>query len=122
MQIREYVGSDKNPGVDSPLTADDQSMCSRDSCFFTSLLEKPTTAHTPITRPALSPMLTDVIHPLQTSRTRMGKLLRSTNKEVDIAEFRKLPGLLANIQVTSQMLVKCLAKTTQGIEKISNLQ
>ncbi|RDS91058.1 type III secretion system rspB [Pseudomonas fluorescens] len=52
----------------------------------------------------------------------MANLLKSTSNELDIEKFRKYPSLLSNVQLTSQLLVKCLAKTTQGIDKISNLQ
>lgn len=121
MKIREYVASEKNSDLNSADVAD-QSICSRDSCFFASLLENSTMTQISSTKPVLSPVVAEAINPLQTSKTRMVKLLKSTNKQIDIERFRAFPGLLANIQVTSQMLVKCLAKSTQGIDKISNLQ
>lgn len=122
MQIRQSAGSMTDSDLSTVDMARDSSACSRDSCFFSSLLDNPDMIRASSTGSVLSPAVAEAINPLQTSRTRMAKLLKSNNKQLDIAEFRKLPGLLANIQITSQMLVKCLAKTTQGIEKISNLQ
>lgn len=122
MKIIEFVGSSKNPGPTSVDSADDVSTCSRDSCFFASQLEHSSTAPLPRSSPVLPSAAADAISPLSTSRKSMANLLKSTSKELDIAQFRKFPGLLANIQVTSQLLAKCLAKTTQGIDKVSNLQ
>lgn len=122
MQIRDYIGSGKNSDLASAGSADDLSPCSRDSCFFASLLEQPTMTRASRSSPAIPPAAAEAITPLQTSKTRMATLLKSTNKELDIAKFRAFPGLLANIQITSQLLVKCLAKTTQSIDKVSNLQ
>ncbi len=122
MKITEYVGTRKKSDLASAETVEDLSPCSRDSCFFASLLDPSTTIKAVHSNPVLPPAAAEAINPLHTSRTRMAKLLKSTSKEIDIAQFRAFPGLLANIQVTSQLLVKCLAKTTQGIDKISNLQ
>lgn len=122
MQIKEYVFSDKRADSGSAEITQDQSSCSRDACFFSSMLERSPSTTATNGSPYISSALTEAIAPLKNSKNRMAKLLKSTNKELDINEFRKFPSLLSNIQVTSQLLVKCLAKTTQGIEKISNLQ
>jgi len=122
MQIRELVDLEKNLDLGTTNTKRDQSTCHSDSCFFTSLLEEHTKINASNTRPSLAPGIADAINPLYTSKMRMAKLLKSTNKQLDMTKFREFPGVLANIQITSQLLVKCLAKTTQSIDKVSNLQ
>ncbi|MBD8194193.1 type III secretion system rspB [Pseudomonas fluorescens] len=48
--------------------------------------------------------------------------MNSLKKGLDVEKLRTFPLELSNQQLTSQLLVKSLAKTTQCIEKISNLQ
>ncbi|MCM2362739.1 type III secretion apparatus protein RspB [Pseudomonas sp. SR18] len=122
MQIKEYVYSNKDAGLSESATPRDALACSRDSCFFSSTLEQSTAAKLSAGAAQISPFLTDAIKPLTTSRARLSNIIKSNTKEVDIEKFRLFPSALSNIQLTSQLLVKSLAKTTQGIEKISNLQ
>jgi len=122
MRIQEYSSSDRNADLRSDGLEGDQSDCSKDSCFFASLLERSPEAGGSRNASYIPGALTDAIAPLTTSKTSMAKLLKSTRKEIDIDQFRKFPSLLSNIQLMSQLSVKCLAKTTQGLDKICNLQ
>ncbi len=122
MKLETYVDSTKDTAVNTAHATRDESTCSRDSCFFTSILEDaPGASSSPAAR-YMSPVLTDALAHLRNSKKHMANLLKSTSNELDIEKFRKYPSLLSNVQLTSQLLVKCLAKTTQGIDKISNLQ
>ncbi|KRP61124.1 EscI/YscI/HrpB family type III secretion system inner rod protein [Pseudomonas orientalis] len=122
MQITSRVPSEKNTDFDSDDSTRAASTCNGDACFFTSLLEPASTASAFTGGTYISPAMAEAVAPLKDAKKRMTTLLRSANQELDIEKFRKFPSMLSNIQLTSQLLVKCLAKTTQGIEKISNLQ
>ncbi|AZF19492.1 EscI/YscI/HrpB family type III secretion system inner rod protein [Pseudomonas sp. R3-52-08] len=121
MQITRKL-SEEDAGFDSAGITRAPSTCQGDACFFTSMLDPASTTSTFAGEAYSSPVLAEAVAPLKDSKKRMATLLKSTNQELDIEKFRKFPSVLSNIQLTSQLLVKCLAKTTQGIEKISNLQ
>lgn len=119
MQIKAYDVSARNNALDGAYPTHEAASHGSDVGFFTSMLEQPTKANTAA---AVSPMLADTTKYLSASKERLTKVLRATGKDVDLEAFKTFPRELSNAQLTSQLLIKSLGKTTQCIEKISNLQ
>ncbi|NWA65560.1 EscI/YscI/HrpB family type III secretion system inner rod protein [Pseudomonas reactans] len=121
MQIKEYDFSAQHRVLQSNAATQAESTSNTDAGFFSSMLEqsKPngvsSAPHSPM-------MLTEVAQQLKSKESRLVRALKSTNKGADPDDFRQYPRELSNVVLTSQLLVKSLAKATQSIDKISNLQ
>lgn len=90
--------------------------------FFSSMLEHSFPATSASGKRGLPTALIEAIEPLNITRARLARALKSTNKQMNIQELKKFPGELSGAVLTSQLLVKTLGKTTQGIDKICNMQ
>ncbi|MGL5997341.1 MAG: hypothetical protein ACRC1I_12640 [Pseudomonas proteolytica] len=67
-------------------------------------------------------MLSDASDRLASVTQRMTKSLRALSGENKFDEARKYPEQLSDTLLLTQMLVKSVGKTAQGIDKICNLQ
>ncbi|WP_053131869.1 type III secretion protein [Pseudomonas sp. MIACH] len=122
MRIIENQFSDEFDVIAAARTTPEQSGQSMDVNFFTSLLESSHPTNNTSVRPGDSVLLTEASKHLSESRNGFAKILRSTKTEIDVEAIANFPRELYNAQLTSQLMVKCLAKTTQGIDKICNMQ
>ncbi|AZE82141.1 hypothetical protein C4J98_0706 [Pseudomonas orientalis] len=122
MLIEEHYFSHK-PGTDNfNYSAPDYSVTRRDSSFFSSMLEGQDTHKTTSTLPAAPQLFVEASNQLSDSMKRFVKLVHTPKEELDFEGIKTLPRDLFNAQLIPHMLVKCLAKTTQGIDKICNMQ
>ncbi|MGY2375252.1 EscI/YscI/HrpB family type III secretion system inner rod protein [Pseudomonas sp. SDO524_S393] len=122
MQIKDVNAVGRHSPLESAYTQQDHSSNNTDVSFFNSVLEKPNTVSSSSASAASSAMLVDATKALSASNNRISKVLNSASRGVDLEKLRTFPLELSNKQLTSQLLVKSLAKTTQCVEKISNLQ
>lgn len=67
-------------------------------------------------------MLSEASERLTSVTQRMTKSLRALSSENKFDEARKYPEQLSDTLLLTQMLVKSVGKTAQGIDKICNLQ
>lgn len=74
------------------------------------------------TLPAAPHLLVEASNQLSDSMKRFAKLARGPKEGLDFEKFKTFPRDLFNAQLIPHVLVKCLAKTTQGVDKICNLQ
>lgn len=119
MQINDRF-SPKGNSTELHRVAPEQSANGMDVSFFSTMLERPTS--TISAKPEASLLLTEASKHLSNSRNGFAKIIRSTKKCIDVEAIGTYPRELYNAQLTSQLMVKCLAKTTQCIDKISNMQ
>lgn len=90
--------------------------------FFSSMIS-PSSPAPLAAAPALSKsLLTDAADTLNTMTNRMSRSLRALAGKNKSDEARKYPEQLSNAVLLQHMLTKCVGKTAQGIDKISNLQ
>lgn len=122
MQIVDDRFSQNGSSIEQNRTAPEQSASGRDVSFFTSMLEGPRPTNTTPAEPVGSLLLTEASKHLSQSRDGFAKIIRSTKKGIDVEAIGTYPRELYNAQLTSQLMVKCLAKTTQCVDKISNMQ
>ena len=121
MRIANDPFSQKGSSTEHTRAAPEQSADSMDASFFTSMLERPTNATS--AKPEVSLLLTEASKHLSHSRDGFAKIIRSTKENgIDVEAIGNYPRELHNAQLTTQLMVKCLAKTTQCIDKISNMQ
>ncbi|WP_244643794.1 type III secretion apparatus protein RspB [Pseudomonas fluorescens] len=102
--------------------ARDHSTLNTDFSFFSSQLESPASFANGAASRDSTTLLSEATKALDVSKSRITNSLNSLKKGLDVEKLRTFPLELSNQQLTSQLLVKSLAKTTQCIEKISNLQ
>lgn len=93
-----------------------------DVSFFSAQLDQSKLKSTVSARPETSNLLAEISTHLNNSKERTAKRFKAVSKNKNLEELRKLPAEFSNTILTSQLLVKSLSKTTQSIEKISNLQ
>jgi len=122
MQVLEHHFSDKFNSIAGARTTPEQTERNMDVNFFTSLLEGSRPTNTPSARPGESVLLTEASKHLSNSRNGLAKVVRSTKTGIDVEAIGTFPREINNAQLTSQLMVKCVAKTTQGIDKICNMQ
>lgn len=122
MLIKKTDFSDNSDSSDFAHSATDYSVPSRDASFFSSMLEGSSVNKTVSTLPAAPYLFVEASHQLSDSMKRFIKLARPPKEGLDFEKFKTLPRDLFNAQLMPHVLVKCLAKTTQGIDKICNLQ
>ncbi|NWE00447.1 MULTISPECIES: type III secretion protein [Pseudomonas] len=122
MLIKKTDFSDNSDSSNFAHSATDYSVSSRDASFFSSMLEGSTANKTVSTSPAAPSLFVDASNQLSDSMKRFIKLARPPKEGLDFENFKTLPRDLFNAQLMPHVLVKCLAKTTQGVDKICNLQ
>lgn len=122
MKTEEMRFSSTGGGIKDAYGAPEQSAHSTDVNFFTSMLDSPSSKNTTATRTDASPLLVEASKHLSASRDGFAKVVRSTKKGLDHEIISTFPRELHNAQLTSQLMVKCLAKTTQSMDKICNMQ
>lgn len=121
IRVEDHFSAQGNSIADAR-TGAEQSPRSTDVNFFTSMLEGSLSVKNTAARPDASLLLTEVSNQLSNSRNGFAKVIRSTKKGIDVEAIGTYPRELHNAQLTSQLMVKCLAKTTQCIDKIGNMQ
>lgn len=95
---------------------------SADIYLFTSALRQPA-ALTATTHPdERTSLLADASDALAQSTQRMSKSLRALSKKNNERTMRDYPSQLSNTLLLTHILVKCVGKTAQGLDKICNLQ
>ncbi|WP_017735144.1 hypothetical protein [Pseudomonas sp. CBZ-4] len=122
MQIVNDLFSQTGRSVEHNRATPEQSADRTDVSFFASMLDGSRPMHTVSDRPEVSLLLTEASKHLSNSRDGFAKLIRSTKKGIDVEAIGTYPRELNNAQLTSQLMVKCLAKTTQCVDKIGNMQ
>lgn len=122
MLIEKTNFSDQSGSDDFTYSAPDYSLSSRDSSFFSSMLERSNANKTVSAMPAAPHLLVEASDQLSDSMKRFVKLARAHKEGLDFEKIKTLPRDLFNAQLIPHVLVKCLAKTTQGVDKICNLQ
>ncbi|KFF44278.1 MULTISPECIES: hypothetical protein [Pseudomonas] len=122
MQIINDRFSQKSSNTEHDRKPQEQSAGGTDVSFFTSLFEGSHPTSTISAKPEGSLLLTEASKHLSNSRDGFAKIIRSTKKGIDVEAIGNYPRELHNAQLTTQLMVKCLAKTTQCIDKISNMQ
>lgn len=93
-----------------------------DIAFFSSELDLPVSASATKISSTTPTLLAEVSDLFNKSRERVTRRFKAVSSNKDPNELRKLPIEFSQAILTSQLLVKSLGKTTQCIEKISNLQ
>lgn len=122
MQILNELFSQTGRSVEHNRAAPEQSADRTDVSFFASMLDGSRPMNTVTDRPEVSLLLTEASKHLSNSRDGFAKIIRSTKKGIDVEAIGAYPRELNNAQLTSQLAVKCLAKTTQCVDKIGNMQ
>ena len=122
MQIVDDLFSQTSRSVGHNRAAPEQSTDRTDVSFFASMLDGSRPMNTVSGRPDVSLLLTEASKHLSNSRDGFAKIIRSTKKGIDVEAIGTYPRELNNAQLTSQLMVKCLAKTTQCVDKIGNMQ
>lgn len=121
IRVEKHFSAQGNSIADAH-TEPEQSSRSTDVNFFTSQLEGSRSINSTSTRPDTSLLLIEASNHLGNSRNGFAKIVRSTKNGIDVESIGTYPRELYNAQLTSQLMVKCLAKTTQCVDKICNLQ
>lgn len=94
---------------------------SSDISFFNAMMLPSSQPST--TGAATSPnLLSEATSSLNSMTNRMTRSLRALGSKDKSEEARKYPHQLSNAVLLQHMLTKCVGKTAQGIDKISNLQ
>lgn len=122
MLITETYLSDQSGSGDVTYLAAEHSVSRRDTSFFTSMLEGSGSTST-ISKQYVAPhLMVEASNQLSASMNRFVKLIRAPKKNFDLEQVHSFPRDLFNAQLTPMVLVKCLAKTTQCVDKICNMQ
>lgn len=121
MQINNFYTSEHSR-LEETYKSREPSSSNIDASFFTSML-----GHTPptaaVSRKEGAPtLLAEAAQQLKLTENNLVRLLKSSRKGPDMDTFKEYPRELSKAVLTSQLLVKCLGKTTQCIDKLSNLQ
>lgn len=90
--------------------------------FFTSSLQGTTPATNGAQRLSVIDLLVEASAPFAASNKRLARSLKAVGRDGNEQELANLPNQISNNLFLSQILVKCLGKTTQGIDKICNMQ
>ncbi|MDO4235369.1 MULTISPECIES: EscI/YscI/HrpB family type III secretion system inner rod protein [Pseudomonas] len=115
------VESIRDKGLGTLQTTHDTPVLSSDVDFFNSMMLPSPVASAP--SPAQSPnLLSEATDTLNSLTHRMSRSLRALAGKDKSIEARKYPHQLSNAVLLQHMLTKCVGKTAQGIDKISNLQ
>lgn len=121
MQIDNFYTSG-NHRIEDAYKSREPSSSNIDASFFSSMLGQtaPTAA---VTRTEGAPtVLAQAAQQLKHTENNLVRLLKSSRKGTEMEAFTEYPRELSKAVLTSQLLVKCLGKTTQCIDKLSNLQ
>lgn len=124
MQIKEsedYLSTRHNSS-ETAYTRLEEPVRSTDAHFFASMLQASRSTNSATAGPGASLLLTEASKHLSASRKGFSEVVRSSKNGLDLPALKTFPRELFSAQLTSQMLVKTLAKTTQSIDKICNLQ
>ncbi|UII72263.1 type III secretion protein [Pseudomonas sp. HN11] len=122
MPIVDDLFLQKSSNTEHDRTPSEQSTGGTDASFFTSLFEGPHPTGTVFAKPEVSLLLTKASKHLSNSRNGFAKIIRSTKKGIDVEIIGNFPRELHNAQLTTQLMVKTLAKTIQCIDKLCNMQ
>ncbi len=122
MQIKEYGARPQGDGLEGTYNTRDLSGPNTDVTFFRSMLEHSAPPPIATASTGASTLLSDVSKQLKASENRLARALKSSSKGIEMDRFKEYPRELSNAVLTSQLLVKSLGKTTQCIDKLSNLQ
>lgn len=122
MKLQDYDSSGNNKALKPAYMTDADSAHSTDVEFFTSMLEGSAATRATAIKSEAPPLLADVTKSLGDSKIRIKRMLNSARNEIDVDKLRSFPLELGGRQLANHLLIKSLAKTTQCIEKISNLQ
>nr|WP_314560918.1 EscI/YscI/HrpB family type III secretion system inner rod protein [uncultured Pseudomonas sp.] len=115
------VDSIRNTDLNTPQATHDALDLKSDISFFNSMMPPPSQPGT--TSPAHSQnLLSEATNTLNSITKRMARSLRAVGNTDKFEEARKYPHQLSNAVLLQHMLTKCVGKTAQGIDKISNLQ
>ncbi|WP_256657452.1 MULTISPECIES: EscI/YscI/HrpB family type III secretion system inner rod protein [unclassified Pseudomonas] len=95
---------------------------STDVNFFNSAMTPSAYTSPTVDQPTPKNLLTDTAGKLTGVTERMSKSLRALGSTDKLDEARKYPGQLSDALLLQLMLTKCVGKTAQCIDKISNLQ
>ncbi len=93
-----------------------------DASFFNSMLGQAAPPAAVSRKEAAPSVLAEAAQQLKHTENNLVRLLKSSRKGTDMEAFTEYPRELSKAVLTSQLLVKCLGKTTQCIDKLSNLQ
>lgn len=121
MEIVGDLFSQKSSGTQHNRTAPEPSTDAMDVSFFTSMLEGPRPTSTVSAKPEESLFLTEVSKHLSNSKDGFAKIIRSTKNGVDMELLGDYPRILNNANITTHFVVKCLAKSTQCIDKLGSM-
>jgi hypothetical protein len=119
MQTENLISSKRDDTTAEPTELLERSVPHTDVEFFTSALLAQVSA--PM-RSETSSLLTNASDLLSQSTDRMTKSLRALSKKNNERVMQDYPSQLSNTLLLTHVLIKGVAKTAQGIEKISNLQ
>lgn len=122
MRIEETERSNQSDRGNVTYSAPEHPAYSRDASFFSSMLEGSGVTKTVSSRATVPPLFVEASNQLSASMNRFSKLVRAPKKELDFEVYKTFPRDFFNAQLTPHLLTKCLAKTTQGVDKICNLQ
>ncbi|PMV26764.1 MULTISPECIES: hypothetical protein [unclassified Pseudomonas] len=122
MRIKETYFSDQSDSDGVTYSASEQPVSGSDASFFSSMLEGSSDAKAVPSRSAAPQLFIEASNQLSASMNRFTKLVRAPKKELDFEVYKTFPRDFFNAQLTPHLLTKCLAKTTQGLDKICNLQ
>lgn len=121
MQIKDRLAS-VHSGVRPDENTADYSTSSADANFFNAALSPSTASVRTPADVTASTLLSIASSQLNESTQRITRSLKAISKKGNEEALGKLPNQLSNSLFLSQILVKSLGKTTQCIDKISNLQ
>ena len=116
------VRSAEHEDLNGSSSAQESSISHTDVNYFASIMDssaQPSPA-THYTTP--QSMLSEASERLTSVTQRMTKSLRALSGENKFDEARKYPEQLSDTLLLTQILVKSVGKTAQGIDKICNLQ
>lgn len=116
------VRSAEHDHLSGSSSAQDSPISHSDVNYFASIMEPSTLPSTPTNYTTPQSMLSEASERLTSVTQRMTKSLRALSSENKFDEARKYPEQLSDTLLLTQILVKSVGKTAQGIDKICNLQ
>ncbi|WP_460131632.1 EscI/YscI/HrpB family type III secretion system inner rod protein [Pseudomonas sp. S1_E04] len=121
MRIETFQASENNR-FESGYKTREQTASTADAGFFTSMVEQQAPTQALSSSSSSRTTLSETAQQLKLTENNLVRLLKSSRKGTDMEEFTEYPRELSKAVLTSQLLTKCLGKTTQCIDKLSNLQ
>ncbi|WP_300627570.1 hypothetical protein [Pseudomonas sp.] len=115
------VESIRDKGLGTLQTTHDAPDLNSDMNFFNSMM-LPSSAMSTAAPANSQNLLSEATDTLNSMTHRMARSLRALGNKDKAVEARKYPLQLSNAVLLQHMLTKCVGKTAQGIDKISNLQ